>query len=615
MSAIERLLARLSVTEKRHEERKALHEQAKANPDSKLVNPSQKLRSREYHGFTETASIFDPDPDPQEKIIGPNDLVPINFLHRGIAASRAVGLIRINVPGDEAYATGFLVSHNLLLTNNHVIPDEETAKQCFVQFDFEYDEYGFPKTPHTFAFHPEQFFITSEQLDFTLLAVKENELSAGNPGGNPNGPHLSTYSYLPLIGKTGKLEMDSVVSIIQHPGGERKKIALRNNDVKDIFNQFVHYETDTQSGSSGSPVFSDNWEVVALHSAGVPERDEQRHILNINGDRWEPNEGFDKISWIANEGIRVSSILHFLHQNASSEQMTMLEEVMKYYEPPNGGGHGGSETSYYSSSEDQVRKEDYYREIDFDQNPEELFNALNSLLRRSHSNHLSYRPSTHVYPEVDIHEDGKLRSIYSGKTFDVDELILADRKVDLEREIRILEVQRNFDELIPQEDYQRILDEIEAAIPYNCEHVVPQSWYNKRSPMRGDLHHLFACEMACNSFRSNYPFFDFTDYNPPQLEEVIRNNCGKSENRNFEPERNKGIVARATLYYLLRYPGKLEDNYRAADIDTLIRWARDLPVSIYECHRNMVIERKQGNRNPLIDYPEMIDKIAFTKGL
>jgi endonuclease I len=48
---------------------------------------------------------------------------------------------------------------------------------------------------------------------------------------------------------------------------------------------------------------------------------------------------------------------------------------------------------------------------------------------------------------------------------------------------------------------------------------VPQSWYAKAEPMRGDLHHLFACEPRCNSFRSNIPYFDFADFSNP---EVIR---------------------------------------------------------------------------------------------
>ena len=76
--------------------------------------------------------------------------------------------------------------------------------------------------------------------------------------------------------------------------------------------------------------------------------------------------------------------------------------------------------------------------------------------------------------------------------------------------------------------------------------------------MRGDLHHLFTCESGCNSFRGNTPYCDFVDF-----EEAVRDACGKRETGGhvrligFEPEQGKGEVARATFYFLLRYPGEI----------------------------------------------------------
>ncbi len=153
------------------------------------------------------------------------------------------------------------------------------------------------------------------------------------------------------------------------------------------------------------------------------------------------------------------------------------------------------------------------------------------------------------------------------------------------------------------------------CLPYNCEHVVPQSWFNKRNPMKGDLHHLFACETRCNSFRSNMPYFDFVDYSPAQLKEVIREACGKREDGKFEPEFNKGAVARATLYYLLRYPGMQARNYNLKSLDMLMTWHAENPVSEYERHRNYSIFQIQGNRNPFIDFPELMDKVNLKRGL
>lgn len=161
------------------------------------------------------------------------------------------------------------------------------------------------------------------------------------------------------------------------------------------------------------------------------------------------------------------------------------------------------------------------------------------------------------------------------------------------------------------ERLQAEIELLEAALPYNCEHAVPQSWFDHLEPMRGDLHHLFACESGCNSFRGNMAYFDFVDF-----EEAIRNECGKRMPANqFEPSSSKGAVARATLYFLLRYPGQVNTSQQEFDQDRLpilLEWHQTYPVDLYERHRNAAIFEKQGNRNPLIDFPEWATKIDFT---
>ncbi|MFC8142403.1 trypsin-like serine peptidase [Streptomyces paradoxus] len=57
--------------------------------------------------------------------------------------------------------------------------------------------------------------------------------------------------------------MGEFVNIIQHPRGEPKQLSLRDNQIVDALERFLHYESDTREGSSGSPVFNDPWEVVA----------------------------------------------------------------------------------------------------------------------------------------------------------------------------------------------------------------------------------------------------------------------------------------------------------------------------------------------------------------
>jgi endonuclease I len=48
---------------------------------------------------------------------------------------------------------------------------------------------------------------------------------------------------------------------------------------------------------------------------------------------------------------------------------------------------------------------------------------------------------------------------------------------------------------------------------------------------------------------------------------------------------------------------------------TLLTWHREHPVTLYERHRNAAIFEKQGNRNPLIDFPDMGDRVRFESGL
>jgi endonuclease I len=154
------------------------------------------------------------------------------------------------------------------------------------------------------------------------------------------------------------------------------------------------------------------------------------------------------------------------------------------------------------------------------------------------------------------------------------------------------------------------LEELEATYPFNCEHVVPQSWFNKRKQPRTDLHHLFTCESGCNSFRGNRAYFDIQT-------EAFRDNCGESEVGKFEPKHGKGAAARATLYFLLRYPGEIADSGKEMPKDrlqTLIKWATDDKIDRWERHRNAEIQKVQGNRNPLIDFPELVDKIDFELG-
>ena len=101
----------------------------------------------------------------------------------------------------------------------------------------------------SFRFKPNTLFITDQKLDFTLVAIEE--ISA-------DGTKSSDFGFLPLLPQKGKVLLGEYVSIIQHPSGAPKAVALRENKITDIIDDYIHYSTDTQPGSSGSPFLTIN---------------------------------------------------------------------------------------------------------------------------------------------------------------------------------------------------------------------------------------------------------------------------------------------------------------------------------------------------------------------
>lgn len=144
----------------------------------------------------------------------------------------------------------------------------------------------------------------------------------------------------------------------------------------------------------------------------------------------------------------------------------------------------------------------------------------------------------------------------------------------------------------------------------NCEHTWPQSRFNPRenkAKQKGDLHHLFPSDKRANSTRGNLPFGDVAGGHP--LRGCPESSRGYDLNNNtssFEPpQSHKGNVARALFYFSIRYKisiPKGEEEY-------LRKWNRLDPVDRDELSRNNRIEEIQGNRNPFIDEPELVEEI------
>jgi len=256
-----------------------------------------------------------------ERIIdATNDLQAVNFLAKGGRAARTVARISYERRGRPVPAgTGALVGQRLLLTNNHVLPDVATAQQAVAEFNCEVDLNEHPETIAAYRLDPVTLFLTDQHLDYALVAVQ-----AGANGRAPG----QEFGWNRLIAQQGKIAVGEPVNVVGHPMGRLKEIAIRNNTLQTLLDEFLHYETDTEPGNSGSPVFNDQWEYVALHHSGVPHADEDGNWLKRDGTRWRPQDGDDAIHWIANEGARVSVLLrHLAGRPLSDGERAVLPEL------------------------------------------------------------------------------------------------------------------------------------------------------------------------------------------------------------------------------------------------------------------------------------------------
>lgn len=231
------------------------------------------------------------------------------------------------------------------------------------------------------------------------------------------------------------------------------------------------------------------------------------------------------------------------------------------------------------------------------QTPQQLASVrLKKVLGDMIKNHkvISYDGLLDAYPYTDVREDGKVWDMYSGVT--------------------------NYTFSMHTGNYNGEGD------LFNREHSVPQSWFNKRSPMVSDLMQVIPTDGYVNNRRSNYPYGEVGS--PSKYESAggfsKLGPCVTSgySGTVFEPnDEYKGDLARiyfymATCYYeqigdwegvfgqkdkfegFEGYPGIAEWQLKM-----LIRWAKQDPVSQKEIDRNNAVYQKQGNRNPFVDCP------------
>ena len=240
-------------------------------PEPPTNAPPSSAGEPDWKGFTGGAGF-------ERQILAEPTLLDVAFLRRG--TELAAGVCRLLVTTEDSkkfVGTGFRIAENLLLSNHHVIFDRShgNARPVAVEAWFGYERafdgadlqhdvvHGLPESARGGLDH-----------DWAVI-----ELDSPMPEGTP---------IISLTAQSTPRPGDRVY-IIQHPNGGPKQIGMIHNEVRYVDQDVLQYWTDTAAGSSGSPVFDEQWQLVALHhryvkhqaDGGTEYRNQGRRIERV----------------------------------------------------------------------------------------------------------------------------------------------------------------------------------------------------------------------------------------------------------------------------------------------------------------------------------------------
>jgi hypothetical protein len=218
----------------------------------------------------------------------------IATLSKLAALAPAVCRLTVDFDNGSQYGTAFRIGPDLLLTNWHVLHDvrsKQRATAVIAEFGYETDG----PTPASRAILCDVASIQANEANDWAIIRSAEALAAEWP-------------VVPLE-RLERPRLRSATYIIQHPGGNAKRLGYVRNQVSYVNDRVVQYLTDTQGGSSGAPVFNEAGEVIAVHHLGG-----------------RPQTLLGKAPLKKNEGILIARILDdFLQYGISLTDSALLE--------------------------------------------------------------------------------------------------------------------------------------------------------------------------------------------------------------------------------------------------------------------------------------------------
>ena len=222
-----------------------------------------------YNGEAAAPSLPASERTHNEAILFYDDMLPAGYLKQGAEVARSV--VRLLTPriengspiaGKSYWGTAWMLAPGLLMTNHHVFNarDENEADANGADWSAQAlaTEVHFDVESESAAFAPKQILevmASDSQLDFAVVRIDEV---------NDRQPLMVDSRVINI--RPGEIVP---LNVIQHPNGKAKKIAIRNNLATAAVSPQVRYFTSTYGGSSGSPVFNDAWDVVAIHCGSI----------------------------------------------------------------------------------------------------------------------------------------------------------------------------------------------------------------------------------------------------------------------------------------------------------------------------------------------------------